>query len=295
MRGCPHCARDNRCEPALSCSEPPWEIKRCRDCDFVYLENAPTYDQLQAEFNWSDTKHHERERRRRREPRLIVLEKRLRIWRKQFLGRRDKAAEMLSRHVVSGRFLDVGCGNGRYFRRCPAGLSGFGVEIDPQAVERARPFAAATGGDVVHSDSLAGMREFERDFFDGVLMRAYLEHEIEPRAVLEGARHVLRPAGRIIVQVPNFGSWNRRVRGRRWCGFRFPDHVNYFTPRTLTRMVEAAGFEVVEFRLSNRLPVSDRMWLAAEAPRASASESHSNDRESVPEQVVVGHGDAREH
>lgn len=266
LRNCPHCARDNRSQPPLSCSESPWEIKRCRDCDFVYLENAPSYDRLQADFNWTDTKHAERERRREREPRLIPLEKQVRIWRKRLFGRRDRAAEMLARLAGHGRFLDVGCGNGRYFRRCAAGLVGFGIEIDPQAAARAQSFAAATGGQVLLSDALDGLRQFPADHFDGVLMRAYLEHEIAPRAVLEGAFRVLQPGGRMIIQVPNFGCWNRRLRGRRWCGFRFPDHVNYFTPDSLVSMVESAGFEIVEFPLLNRLPLSDRMWLAAGTP-----------------------------
>jgi SAM-dependent methyltransferase len=269
LRNCPQCTRDNRSESPLSCSVPPWAIKRCPDCDFIYLENAPSYDRLQADFNWSDTKHAERKRRREREPRLIALEKQLRVWRKRLFGRRDRAAEMLATFVGRGRFLDLGCGNGRYFRRCAQGLVGFGIEIDPQAAGRAQSWAAATGGHVVISDALAGMGQFPADYFDGVLMRAYLEHEIEPRAVLESVRRVLRPGGRIIVQVPNFASLNRRIRGARWCGFRHPDHVNYFTPHTLMRMVQDAGYEIVDFGLRNRLPLSDRMWLAAETPLAA--------------------------
>ena len=29
---------------------------------------------------------------------------------------------------------------------------------------------------------------------------------------------------------------------KRWCGFRYPDHLNYFTPKTLAAMAGEAGF-----------------------------------------------------
>jgi len=45
------------------------------------------------------------------------------------------------------------------------------------------------------------------------------------------------------VRVPDFGSVNRRVMGVRWCGWRFPDHVNSFTRESLHRIAGAIGIE----------------------------------------------------
>ena len=75
----------------------------------------------------------------------------------------------------------------------------------------------------------------------------------------------MRDGARLIVKVPNFASWNRRLRGDAWCGFRFPDHVNYFTPETLTLLLRETGFRVARFGVFDRLPTSDTMWLVAEA------------------------------
>ena len=88
----------------------------------------------------------------------------------------------------------------------------------------------------------------------------------QPLALLEACRAKLVPGGRVIIKVPNFACWNRRVRGRRWCGFRYPDHVNYFTPATLTRLVEAAGLCVRSPGWRDRLPTSDNMWFVIERP-----------------------------
>jgi hypothetical protein len=60
------------------------------------------------------------------------------------------------------------------------------------------------------------------------------------------------------VKVPNFASMNRVVMGRHWCGFRHPDHLNYFTPKTLRLLAEATGFDV-ELPFLDALPTDDNM------------------------------------
>jgi hypothetical protein len=77
--------------------------------------------------------------------------------------------------------------------------------------------------------------------------------------VLENLRRVLAPNGFAVVKVPNYGSLNRKVMGVRWCGFRYPDHLNYFTPKTLRAMAAKAGFQT-RFALTGRLPTGDNMW-----------------------------------
>jgi predicted SAM-dependent methyltransferase len=81
-------------------------------------------------------------------------------------------------------------------------------------------------------------------------MFSYLEHEANVARVLDGAFRALKPGGAVFVRVPNFGSVNRRVIGPKWCGFRYPDHVNYFTLSSLRQVAARAGFET---RLVNRL------------------------------------------
>ena len=94
------------------------------------------------------------------------------------------------------------------------------------------------------------MDEFEDGFFDGVIMRSYLEHELHPREVLLATHKKLRPGGVIYIKVPNFGTLNRMVRGVDWCGFRFPDHLNYFDVSAMKRLAEETGYK---FELKNKL------------------------------------------
>jgi hypothetical protein len=66
--------------------------------------------------------------------------------------------------------------------------------------------------------------------------------------------------------VPNYGYLNRIVMGQKWGGFRYPDHVNYWTPETLIKIIRDTGFQIVRFKIWDRFPTSDNMWLVARKP-----------------------------
>ena len=63
----------------------------------------------------------------------------------------------------------------------------------------------------------------------------------------------MRNDGSVFIRVPNFASTNRKVRGAQWCGFRYPDHVNYFTPDSLSKMAADCGFSM---KLLNPIKIS---------------------------------------
>jgi predicted SAM-dependent methyltransferase len=86
-----------------------------------------------------------------------------------------------------------------------------------------------------------------------------LEHEARPLDVLKECCRVLKPGGFIVVKVPNYATINRVVMARKWCGFRYPDHLNYFTPASLRNMAAAAAF-TTHFRWLERMPSDDNMW-----------------------------------
>lgn len=116
------------------------------------------------------------------------------------------------------------------------------------------------GGHVVQASAIDGLEQYGSETIDYAILQSFLEHESQPLALLQRLKKALRPAGAIVVKVPNFACWNRHLRGKRWCGFRFPDHVNYFTPRTLILLAESAGLKVVGQSLKERFPLSDNMY-----------------------------------
>lgn len=115
------------------------------------------------------------------------------------------------------------------------------------------------GGRVIHSSAVDGLKRWDGEDFDVIMMISYLEHEAQPLPVLREIKRLLRSDGHCLIKVPNYACWNRRVRGKQWCGFRYPDHVNYFTPATLRVACNSAGLRVSQ-AWSDRNPLSDNMY-----------------------------------
>jgi SAM-dependent methyltransferase len=153
-----------------------------------------------------------------------------------------------------GRYLDVGCGDGRtagsYLRRAGRYT---GVDVSASAVDRAR----SQGFDAVRIDDPADL-PFEPGQFDMAVCLETLEHLVDPLAAVREMGRLLQPGGLLVATVPNVVYWRRRLDFAligRWnpLGDRLSieqpwrdPHLRFFTPSTLRRMVETGGFQIVE-------------------------------------------------
>ncbi len=256
----------------LSYAPPPWTLLECTETGMVFLENPPGYDALKQEFAWEVTSAAQSAARLAAEPvayRLSGIVKRMRArWLKRNKMGALIAAQLLRAPAGELRLLDLGCGWGGLLdtvidalppalgSRCIA----HGIEISNELALIADERMRGRGGCCVHSDALQGLGQFREGFFNVIVMSSFLEHEIEPLALLRACRERLGPEGSVVLKVPNYACLNRHLRGARWCGFRWPDHVNYFTPRTLAALAARAGFAVQRMNFFDRHPLSDSMY-----------------------------------
>jgi SAM-dependent methyltransferase len=84
---------------------------------------------------------------------------------------------------------------------------------------------------------------FPARFFDVVTMFDLFEHVYQPRAFLQTLHAITKDGGVVVITTPNQRSLLARLSGRRWVSYKIPEHVYYYTPATLTRMV-APPFKV---------------------------------------------------
>ena len=147
-----------------------------------------------------------------------------------------------------GRLLDVGCGHGELAAGFMArGWKAAGVE--PSAAAAA---AAGARGIEMHHGTI-GDAPWPDGTFDAVIFNHALEHVDDPGADLRAAGRLVRPGGLIVVSVPNFGSWERRLFGSRWFQLDLPRHLNHFDAGSLPALGERAGLEVARVSSSSSL------------------------------------------
>jgi SAM-dependent methyltransferase len=134
-----------------------------------------------------------------------------------------------------GRVLDVGCGDGLFFRRLAEFGEVEGVEPDRSLLSPASP----------HRDRIT-VAPFDAGFRPGrayalVLMLDVLEHLPDPEGALRHAGTLLEPGGRLVVTVPAFDwLWTHHDELNR--------HFVRYSRRTLRQAAERAGLRVEEMR-----------------------------------------------
>jgi cyclopropane fatty-acyl-phospholipid synthase-like methyltransferase len=151
----------------------------------------------------------------------------------------DQAIDFVERFSLSGRrVLEIGCGDGYFLHAMKeAGADCFGIE--PSNAQRELALAR---GLKVEAGVLSSGRRLSAAPFDAFITRQVFEHVSDMRDFLLTIRSNLRPEAVGFVEVPNL---DKIVDEERFFDF-IPEHINYFTSRSLCLALQLAGFEVIE-------------------------------------------------
>jgi SAM-dependent methyltransferase len=162
---------------------------------------------------------------------------------------------------VHGKVLDAGCGTGGLLARLHAGrpdLGLIGVEWSEPACRRA---ATKSGAPIVRGS--VNVLPFADAGFDAAIAADLLCHRaVDPVRALSELRRVLRPGGRLIVNMPAY-AWLLSAHDRQ------VHNVRRHTASQLAAMLLGAGFSQVRARYWNSLllplMVVQRKLLARDA------------------------------
>ncbi|MGH7894357.1 MAG: class I SAM-dependent methyltransferase [Candidatus Binatia bacterium] len=201
-----------------------WTFARCGGCGLLSLQPLPDAATLAAHHDLSYRDGHYAVFAAAEDVRAAIAADRL---------------DRLRPRLPPGRWLDVGCSTGAFLAAgAAAGMVVEGLELSGAAVERAR----ARGLTVHHGEA----ETFEpSDRYAAITAFDVVEHLRDPGSFVRRAAGWLDPGGALALTVPDSASPTARALGRRWFYYAAPDHVHYFTPATVRRLLEASGFEDV--------------------------------------------------
>jgi 2-polyprenyl-3-methyl-5-hydroxy-6-metoxy-1,4-benzoquinol methylase len=142
-----------------------------------------------------------------------------------------------------GTLLDVGSGTGEVLVAArERAWHGQGVEPERTAAGMAQE----RGLDVkVALLEESGLPEAS---YDVVSAFHVLEHMPDSRGFLATMKRWARPGGFVVIEVPNWESYQRRRMLDNWGGLRPLEHLVHFTPQTLPATMRAVGLEPVMVR-----------------------------------------------
>ena len=215
-------------------------IVRCTSCGHLYVWPRPPMDEVQAIYRGSYFAN----------PAFGTTDS------GAYFGYRDQAEdrphverrmdEILARAerwVTPGRLLDVGCGLGFMVGAAARrAWDASGLDLNPDAVAWARTHVSKQI-DVGALDTF----DAPESSFDCITLLDLIEHVADPRAELGPVARALRPGGLLVIVTPDAGSLVSRAFGSHWLEMkRAPEHLHFFSRHGLTRVLAAAGFDVVD-------------------------------------------------
>jgi 2-polyprenyl-3-methyl-5-hydroxy-6-metoxy-1,4-benzoquinol methylase len=166
------------------------------------------------------------------------------------------------------RYLDFGCGSGvklnKQRKKHPI-WDLYGLDNNPTACKKTREKGfnvyCGTANDV----------DLPRNFFDEVYMGHVIEHLNDPKKVLKTISKSMKSGGLIEIDTPNVDSLAVKVFQSYWFALECPRHLFLFSPNTLSRMLNLAGFEVEEIRFdeSPKVIIRSINYLFSESNRIS--------------------------
>lgn len=203
------------------------KIVRCLNCGLIYVNPQPSEGDIKKIYkngyfngSWQSD---------------FLSEKKL------YIPRFQERLKQINTFKTKGRLLDIGCAVGYFLETAREDCwQTSGVEISSFASKYSRDYGL---------DVFTGTLEeadYPAQYFDVVTSWHVLEHMEDPLGCLQEIHRILKKSGLIAIEVPNIGSRRFKKQRENWDQLKPYEHLYYFTPDVLGKMVKKAGFKIAE-------------------------------------------------
>ena len=151
---------------------------------------------------------------------------------------------------TNSKFLDIGCGCGFFLKEAlNKDFEVVALELSSKAREIAKELTGLNSQPV-------SFEEFENipNSFDIILMSHILEHAMDINLWIKKAHTLLNDQGIVAIALPNFGSIFRMIKQENEYYICPPEHLNFFSPYSLSKLLEKNNFKVESVQYVSRIP-----------------------------------------
>lgn len=142
-----------------------------------------------------------------------------------------------------GTVLDIGTAGGSFLAAAKRrGWNVYGCELNTWMVN----WGNKHYGLAIRQGTLFD-QQYKSQSFDMVTLWDVIEHTPDPARVIRECNRILKKDSLLIINYPDIGSWIARLMGRKWL-FLTSVHLYYFTRKTIKKLLEQEGFEIITIR-----------------------------------------------
>jgi len=151
--------------------------------------------------------------------------------------RYNELLDYFEKFKKTNKILDIGCGEGWFLLTAKKrGWDVYGTEYSETLIKS----CIENGLNVIKGENI--LEKLEHEIFDIITSFEVIEHLIMPEKMIKEISILLRSGGLTYITTPNFSSISKVISGKNWSVVQYPEHLVYFTPKTLTQLFERNGF-----------------------------------------------------
>lgn len=197
------------------------DLVRCKRCSMVFIATIPSEEELASFYStyaYSEDK-----------------------WISPItIKRYHELLDSMEAYRDSGNILDVGCGAGYFLAVAKErGWNVYGTEYSPAAVSLCEKKGITMSQGPLEASTFEGLS------FDVITSFEVLEHIHEAHTDLNLIQKKLRDGGLFYATTPNFNSLNRFQQKADYNVIGYPEHLSYYTRKTLKKLVRKHGLRVL--------------------------------------------------
>ncbi|MCE3278825.1 MAG: Methyltransferase type 11 [Bacteroidetes bacterium] len=195
-------------------------LVQCKSCDFVFCSKIPSLDELIAHYKTY--------------PRGSFISP-------ITIKRYNEILDDFEKYRKTNKMLDIGCGDGFFLEAAKKrGWDVHGTEFTDEAIEN------CVKRDISMKKGILQAENYKKEDFDIITSFEVIEHINNPKEEIQNILAILRKGGLFYFTTPNFNSISRFILKENWNVIEYPEHLSYYTPKTINSFLIQNGFNKIK-------------------------------------------------